>query len=87
MKTSYEDKFKQLIEESNGKDSILLGTITEGMKYPQVGVTGNVTEILVILASAIRQVANNMNASAEGLLSVIYEMIQDIEELEEGMKS
>lgn len=83
---NYEAQFKKMVAEADEKTTLIFGAITKDIPYPQVGVQGNAFEAMVIIASLIGRLAVHINASEEGVISTIYEMIQDVKEERENPK-
>lgn len=83
---NYEAQFKKMVAEADEKTTLIFGAITKDIPYPQVGVQGNAFEAMVIIASLIGRLAVHINASEEGVIGTIYEMIQDVKEERENPK-
>ena len=83
---NYEAQFKKMVAEADEKTTLIFGAITKDIPYPQVGVQGNAFEAMVIIASLIGRLAVHINASEEGVIGTIYEMIQDAKEERENPK-
>lgn len=83
---NYEAQFKKMVAEADEKTTLIFGAITKDIPYPQVGVQGNAFEAMVIIASLIGRLAVHINASEEGVIGTIYEMIQDAKEERESPK-
>jgi hypothetical protein len=83
---NYEAQFKKMVAEADEKTTLIFGAITPEIPYPQVGVQGNAFEAMVIIASLIGRLAVHINASEEGVIGTIYEMIQDAKEGRENSK-
>lgn len=81
---NYEAQFKKMVAEADEKTTLIFGAITKDIPYPQVGVQGNAFEAMVIIASLIGRLAVHINASEEGVIGTIYEMIQDAKEEREN---
>lgn len=83
---NYEAQFKKMVSEADEKTTLIFGAITKDLPYPQVGVQGNAFEAMVIIASLIGRLAMHINASEEGVIGTIYEMIQDAKESKDNLK-
>lgn len=79
-KTKFQGEFERIIRDFGEGNTIVMGAITKDMRSPQAGVSGASFEALVIIASLIRNIARAVDETEEGVLGVIYEMLQDVRE-------
>lgn len=79
-KTKFQGEFERIIRDFGEGNTIVMGAITKDMRFPQAGVSGESFDALVIIASLIRNIARAVDETEEGVLGVIYEMLQDVRE-------
>ena len=80
--TTIQEEFNKLAERDD-IESLIVGSITKDLMYPQVGMTGEGMGILVIMASAVRQFALHVGDTYDHIFEILGKIISDVEDLEQ----